>query len=122
MTEVVIWADKFDESAEFYRLLLAGSLEHASEGFVEVCSANNCIKLHKVPAEWASEISNPPVIREDNPLKPIFVVDSIAKARAAVGETAGHVETADKEFRHGDSTYCNAVDPDGNVVQLSQLG
>ena len=118
MTTLVLWADNFDEMAEFYRLLLNANFEHKSGDFVSIVSETNEVLLHRVPAEWASAISVPPVLREENPLKPCFEVASIEEARSAVSKTNGQVFAPDREQTHGQKTYCDGFDPEGNVIQL----
>jgi len=119
MTTIVLWADKFDEMAEFYRLLLSGEVHDASENFASIVGSGSRIQLHRVPAEWASEIANPPALREENPIKPVFEVSSIADTRAAVAGTPGCVFESAKEQTYGPTTYCDGCDPDGNVIQVA---
>jgi predicted enzyme related to lactoylglutathione lyase len=121
MTSLVLWADNFDETAEFYRLLLNARFENKSDDFVSIVSDANEVLLHRVPAEWASVISVPPVVREENPLKPCFEVASIDEARTAVAHTNGLVFASDREQAHGSKTYCDGFDPEGNVIQLFVL-
>jgi len=119
MTTIVLWADKFDETAEFYRLLLDGEFLNASLDFVSIVASGNEVLLHRVPAEWASEISNPPVRREENPIKPVFEVESIEEARAAIAGTSGCLFDASKEQTYGAQSYCDGCDPDGNIIQVA---
>ena len=118
MTKIVLWADKFDETAEFYRLLLNAEFKHASAGFVSIVGAQNEVLLHAVPAQWASDISVPPALRDESPLKPCFKVETIARAREAVSGTNGLILGADREQTHGAMTYCDGNDPEGNVIQV----
>ena len=118
MTKIVLWADKFDETAEFYRLLLNAEFKHASDGFGSIVGAQNEVLLHAVPAQWASEISVPPALRDESPMKPCFKVESIVGAREAVGGTNGLILGADSEQTHGIMTYCDGNDPEGNVIQV----
>ena len=118
MTTIVLWADKFDETADFYRLLLNARFENRSEGFVSIISDSHEILLHRVPTEWASDISVPPSVREENPLKPCFQVSSIADARESVAATNGCVFDADREQSYGSKTYCDGYDPEGNVIEV----
>lgn len=120
MSTIVLWSDRFDECAEFYRRLLTAKTQDRSENFLNVVGETGRVALHRVPAEWASEISSPPVAREDNPIKPVFTVASIAEARTAVADTEGKVFDESKEFRHGRLNYCDALDPDGNVIQICE--
>lgn len=118
MTTIVLWADTFEQTTEFYRRVLGASLKHASDEFVSIVARGNEVLLHRVPQQWATVIANPPKIREENPIKPCFEVDSIEDARLAVLGTNGWVLDAETEQAHGDKTYCDAVDPEGNVIQL----
>ena len=118
MTKIVLWADKFDETAEFYRFLLNAELKHASDGFVSIVGAQNEVLLHAVPAQWASDISVPPALRDESPIKPCFQVESIARARDSVSGTNGLIQSADREQTHGNMTYCDGNDPEGNVIQV----
>lgn len=120
MTTIVLWVDRFEECAEFYRVLLRGSIEDRSETFLNVVSSAGRVALHKVPAEWASEIESPPVLRETNPIKPVFMVNSIALVRDLIEQTEGRILEASKEFSHGDFTYCDGFDPDGNIIQACE--
>ena len=118
MTKIVLWADKFDETAEFYRLLLNAEFKHASSEFVSIVGARNEVLLHAIPAQWASDISVPPALRDESPLKPCFEVESIARARDSVSGTNGLIQSADREQTHGNMTYCDGNDPEGNVIQV----
>ena len=118
MTKIVLWADKFDETAEFYSLLLNAEFKHASDGFVSIVGERNEVLLHAVPAQWASDISVPPALRDESPLKPCFEVESIARAREAVSGTNGLILGPDREQTHGKMTYCDGNDPEGNVIQV----
>lgn len=118
MTTIVLWADTFEQTTDFYRRVLGASLKHASDEFVSIVARGNEVLLHRVPQQWATVIANPPKIREENPIKPCFEVDSIEDARLAVLGSNGWVLAAETEQAHGDKTYCDAVDPEGNVIQL----
>ncbi len=118
MTTVVLWADRFDECRDFYRHLLGAHLMHESPTFVEVRSECAAVLLHRVPAEWASDTSKPAQTREDNPIKPVFEVASIEGARAALSHIAGRLFDPSTQQTYELMTYCDGVDPDGNVIQV----
>ncbi len=118
MTTVVLWADRFDECRDFYQAILDATLEHESETFVDIRSANNAVLLHRVPEEWASDTSKPAEPREENPIKPVFEVDNIEDARASVSSSAGQLFDPSTQQTYGAMTYCDGVDPDGNVIQV----
>ncbi len=118
MTKIVLWADKFDETAEFYSLLLNADCKHVSDGFVSIVVDHNDVLLHAIPAQWESDISVPPALRDESPMKPCFKVESIAGAREAVSGTNGLILGADREQTHGNMAYCDGNDPEGNVIQV----
>lgn len=119
MTTIVLWADKFAETAEFYQRLLGAEQLDSSEEFVRIANQKHEILLHRVPAQWASEIQIPPKLREDNPLKPVFEVASIEIARKAVSETHGSVFDQSTEQTYSNRKYCDGFDPEGNIFQLT---
>jgi predicted enzyme related to lactoylglutathione lyase len=59
-------------------------------------------------------------LRETNPIKPVFMVNSISHTRELIEQTGGKIFGANKEFIHGDLTYCDGFDPDGNVIQACE--
>jgi catechol 2,3-dioxygenase-like lactoylglutathione lyase family enzyme len=117
MTTIVLWADRFEECRDFYRTLLSATLSDESVDFVNVSGANGSVLLHRVPEEWASDTSQPAEVREENPIKPVFEVSSIALIREALVDSTGRLFDANREQTYGDTTYCDGVDPDGNVLQ-----
>jgi catechol 2,3-dioxygenase-like lactoylglutathione lyase family enzyme len=117
MTTIVLWADRFEECRDFYQTLLSATLSDESADFVNVTGVNGSVLLHRVPEEWASDTSQPAEVREENPIKPVFQVSSISQVRDALAESTGRLFDATREQTYGDTTYCDGVDPDGNVVQ-----
>jgi predicted enzyme related to lactoylglutathione lyase len=53
-------------------------------------------------------------------MKPVYVVASIDAARSAVAAFGGRVYDASTVATFGNVTYCDAVDPEGNVIQLAE--
>ena len=118
MTTVVLWVDRFEECRNFYRSMLGASLEHESEGFVDIRTPNHAVLLHRIPDEWASDTSQPAEPRDENPIKPVFEVSSIEVARASLSGSAGRLFDPSTQQTYGLMTYCDGVDPDGNVIQV----
>ena len=118
MTTIVLWADRFEESRDFYRLLLSATLSDESADFVNITGSTGSVLLHRVPAEWASDTSLPAEVREENPIKPVFQVTSIAQVRSDIEHCSGELFDSSREQTYGEITYCDGVDPDGNVVQV----
>ncbi|MDJ0786701.1 MAG: VOC family protein [Myxococcota bacterium] len=92
-----------DEDPAGYRLFDAGPVELA---------------LHVVPEPWASgiEIADPPVAREGAATKLVFRCDDLEGSRAELMSR----NVAMGPIQSGDGlAFCDGVDPEGNVFQLS---
>ncbi len=118
MTTIVLWADRFEECRDFYQSLLSATLTDESAEFVNITGYSGSVLLHRVPAEWASDTSLPAEVREENPIKPVFQVTSIAQVRSAIEQCSGELFDSSREQTYGGVTYCDGVDPDGNVIQV----
>lgn len=79
--------------------------------------------IHAIPQEYASQISitNPPRVREDTPLKPIFLVGSLEAVRLAAQRTGGSLHPAERSWLYNGAVILDGCDPEGNVIQFRQL-
>lgn len=113
MTTVVMWADRWPEMLGFYRsLLLDASPQPVSLDFVAVRGQESEVLLHRTPSEFLSDLSAPPSRRAEAAIKPVFNIDSIERVRAAGLPLTGQIA------EHDGWSYCDLVDPDGNVLQV----
>ena len=80
------------------------------------------VVIHAIPEEYASQISiaNPPQIREETPLKPVFLVQSLEAVRLAAEATGGSLQPAHRAWRYNGAVVLDGCDPEGNVVQFRQ--
>lgn len=115
----VIYAKDVDRLTAFYRELLAAEVLHADAGYAVVQSAHLQLVIHAIPAYIARtfEIATPPRPREDTPIKLFFSVASLPWAQAAIAR-AGGVFDAGRAWQGPGFTACDALDPEGNVIQL----
>jgi predicted enzyme related to lactoylglutathione lyase len=58
--------------------------------------------------------------RSEVAIKPVFVVPSIEAAREAASAAGGVVNARRHEWRFGQHRVCDALDPEGNVIQLRE--
>src|SRR5580658_6169016 len=65
-------------------------------------------------------LSVPASRREGVPIKLAFVVDSIEALRPVFAEQGGAVDPAATQWEFRGGIHCDAVDPEGNVIQLVQ--
>jgi hypothetical protein len=66
------------------------------------------------------EISAPPVLRENVPVKLFLPVRSLAQARLHE-QLGGGMKPADAEWSGPDFRACDGFDPEGNVVQFREV-
>ncbi len=114
MTTVVLWVSNLEKSVKFYRALFDCQTPYVSEAFASVSNRENEVLLHLMPVEHRSE----PSLGENNPIKPVFEVPSIAKAQLAAGQNGGHIKSQTQE--HEAWVYADGNDPDGNVIQVRE--
>ena len=60
-------------------------------------------------------------MREDAPIKLFFPVPSLADARARASALGGRVLPVDREWEARGFRACDALDPEGHVLQLREL-
>ena len=74
--------------------------------------------LHAIPTDIAKtiEISEPPRRRSDTAIKYTFHVDDVPAVRARL---AAHGVTMSEPRTFGSRTFCDGVDPEGNVFQIA---
>lgn len=118
----VMYAQAVDRLARFYEQVLGAGVSHREPTHSVLRGAGIELVLHALPPEWADavHITTPPQVREDTPIKPVFTVASLAQARAHAAACGGQVLPAEREWRWGAWRVCNAIDPEGNVIQLRE--
>jgi hypothetical protein len=80
------------------------------------------VVVHTIPRKYAAAItiSKPPQPREDTPLKPTFVVSSLAQVRQAAEATGGYLKPEAGAWHFRGHVVLDGWDPEGNVVQFKQ--
>ena len=121
MTAIVLWVEDLDRASDFYSRLLNASVSEKSETFVAVASEYNEVLLHLVPEQYREGIAGEPTVREDSVMKPVFKVQSISAARAAIAGLSGRVQPTETEQVYQAATYCDGFDVEGNVFQLREV-
>lgn len=64
------------------------------------------------------EINEPPLRRENTPIKLVFFVESIRKIRQIIMSFGGELNGTDREWEFDGCIVCDGQDPEGNVFQL----
>jgi hypothetical protein len=80
------------------------------------------VVVHAIPRRHSAgiTIAKPPVLRENTPFKPAFVVGSLAAVREAALATGGGLKPAEGAWHFRGMTVLDGHDPEGNVVQFKQ--
>ncbi|MDF1522514.1 MAG: hypothetical protein P1P87_06810 [Trueperaceae bacterium] len=76
----------------------------------------------QAPPEIADAIvlADPPVLREDTPTKPSFLVDDGERVRPVVARRGGGLAAPEAAWSWRGHLHLDSWDPEGNVVQLRQ--
>jgi predicted enzyme related to lactoylglutathione lyase len=79
--------------------------------------------VHRVPEHMAKtlEKSEPPIRRASAAFKPVFFVSNLTSVRTQAKAHGGTVEPKDKEWSFNGAVVCDALDPEGNVIQFREV-
>ncbi len=119
---LVIYAKDKRRVSAFYRQTL-GLLAIEDESTHDLLRGPGIeLVIHVIPQEYASQIriANPPVVREDTALKPVFSVKSLEAVRLAAESTGGSLQPSDRAWQYNGAMVLDGCDPEGNVVQFRQ--
>lgn len=119
---VVIFAKNKKRVSAFYRgtLDLVAFEEAASHDVLRGHGLE--VVVHAIPKRYATsiQISKPPQLREDTPIKPSFFVASLDAVRVAAQGTGGGLKPVEAAWHFRGATVLDGHDPEGNVVQFKQ--
>ena len=119
MRGALLYVKDLKRMREFYSGLLG--VEPTNQNWTDVWATFDHhalhFALHAIPAQLASkiEIASPPIPRESAPVKLIFEVEDVETARTRL-ESLG-IETIRRAWQKP-GVACDAVDPEGNIVQI----
>jgi predicted enzyme related to lactoylglutathione lyase len=118
----VIFAKDVARLSRFYSEVIGMTEVHADHDHVILDEGGFQLVIHGMPKQVAAaiDITVPPYIREDTPIKVCLPVESIALARTRAAELGGGVGSGDEQWQAGGFTACDAYDPEGNVFQLRE--
>lgn len=108
--------------ARFYEGTLAMTIVHADRDHVVLDARDIDLVLHALPKAIADtiEITDPPAVREETPIKLCFPVSSLAEVRAKAPALGGGVGPKTREWAARGFRACDGHDPEGNVVQFRE--
>ena len=117
MSRIVLWVSDLNHQAEFYSALLAAPISSGTSEFADVSDGQNSVLLHALPEQYRTPAADIQV-QEEVAIKPIFSVSSIEEAQSRVARF--NFRFGSEKNTYGDMTYLDCIDPEGNVIQLSQ--
>ena len=119
----LVFAKDPERVARFYEQLLALSVSHAERDHVVLESSSFQLVVHAIPQHIASSIniSVPPEVREETPIKLLFPVSSLAEARAAAPLLGGHLGPSEREWQAGGIRVCDGYDPEGMSFSFGKM-
>ena len=114
----VIFTGDHKRLAKFYEEVAGLSVRFADDGISVLGSDTFELVIH--PLRNEPKVSNPPTAREDTYIKPFFPVVSLAETRQKAAELGGKLLPANEEWEARGFRACEAIDPDGNVIQFRE--
>ena len=118
----VLYAKDLERIAQFYASVVAIDVERIEKGFAVLGSGPSQLVIVRIPDHIAGaiEIAVPAKPREEMPLKLVFAVDDIARARGRAAALGGAVKAAEHEWKFDGARVCDGHDPEGNIFQIRQ--
>jgi GNAT superfamily N-acetyltransferase len=119
---LVVFAKDTHRVARFYQQTLGLQVVACDPHHILLRGPQHELVIHAIPAAVASSIhvAQPPQPRDETPLKPSFVVASLADVRAAVQATGGFLKPDAGAWRIRGCVVLDGWDPEGNIVQFKQ--
>lgn len=121
-TGAVLFAQSLDRVATFYSIVLGLNEKNRDVDHVLLESPGFQLVVHRItrggPA--AGDTAGAPTRRAEAAFKPVFFVPSISRLRGVAATHGGIMEPADREWSFNGVTVCDAIDPEGNVIQFRE--
>lgn len=104
--------------ARFY-MAVAGLTERFADERVTVLASDSFeLVIHSLEGEPSH--GEPPPVRADSWVKPFFPVKSLSEARERAAAFGGELRPRSEEWEARGFRACEAIDPDGNVIQFRE--
>jgi catechol 2,3-dioxygenase-like lactoylglutathione lyase family enzyme len=116
--QVMVFAKDLERLRRFYAGGFGLTAVEDAAGWVRFAAGSAFFALHALPDEIARciEIAEPPAPRAETAIKFTFHVDDVDATRAHL---AAHGAVMREPRTWGGRTYCDGVDPEGNVFQIA---
>lgn len=119
----VIYAKDVATMAAFYELTLALSLLETGPGFILLGGGALEIAVVQIPDAIARDvdISTPPYLREETPLKFSFLVRDLEQVHRLAIAAGGGTQPPGAAWHWRGQLHLDGHDPEGNIVQFRQI-
>jgi predicted enzyme related to lactoylglutathione lyase len=115
----VIFTGDHKRLAKFYEAVTGLTVSYTDDQITVLGSDIFELVIHSLPKEPA--VREPPRVREDVYIKPFFPVASLAETRKKAADMGGQLRSQNEEWEARGFRACEAIDPDGNVIQFRQV-
>lgn len=121
-TGAVLFAKNLDRVATFYSVVLGLTEANRADDHILLESPGFQLVVHRLSGEGAAagSFTTPPPRRATAAFKPVFFVSSISRIREVAEAYGGTMEPVDQEWSFNGVTVCDALDPEGNVIQFRE--
>jgi predicted enzyme related to lactoylglutathione lyase len=118
----VLYVKQLDRMSSFYQRCFGMVAAERAADYHVLESDAWTLSLRAVSQEIAGTIhlSTPPERRADTPIKLAFDVSNTEVLKALVAELGGPVDPTTTEWDFRGFRHCDAIDPEGNVIQLRE--
>jgi catechol-2,3-dioxygenase len=122
-TGAVLFATRLDQVASFYSNVLGLTEANRADDHILLESPGFQLVVHRIPPHRATahEAAQAPARRATAAFKPVFFVHSLASVRNVAQAHGGAMEPPEKEWSFNGIPVCDALDPEGNVIQLREM-
>ena len=118
-----VYATDARRLADFYADVLSLERAEVGETFVVLASETVELAVVQMPPAIAETIvvAEPPVVREDTPIKLSFLVDDAERVRLVVVRSGGGLAAPEAAWTWRGHLHLDGWDLEGNVFQLRQV-
>lgn len=116
LAQAILFVDDVALMRDFYRDVLGLTVLDDEPGWVRLDAGSSVVALHSIRRAATNPLAGPPAERTDGHVKLCFHADDVDAARADL-VARGVVMRA--IHRHGGASFCDGIDPEGNVFQVT---
>jgi predicted enzyme related to lactoylglutathione lyase len=120
----VLYARDLDRLVAFYAAIVGIEPRTVDAASAVFESGPLQFVIVRIPRHIAEriDIADPPEPRQNTPLKLVFAVEDIGRARDRAAALGGVLKAAEQEWEFEGAMVCDGHDPEGNVFQLRRIG